>query len=72
MRRCHFASLQAIGILITIRSPRIARTFLPELKDLFGQMLLLAPSGWCAETGEDQPGRDQDPCRCFQAQSGQL
>jgi hypothetical protein len=42
MRRCPFASLQAPCIPTTIRSPRIARTFLPELKDLFVQVLLLA------------------------------
>src|SRR5213595_1905769 len=48
------------------------RTFLPELKDLFVQVLLLAPSGRRAETGHDQSGRDQDPCRCLQAQRGQL
>src|SRR5260370_748650 len=48
------------------------RTFLPELKDLFVQVLLLAKAGGCAEAGGDQSGRDQDPCRCLQAQGGQL
>ena len=43
------------------------RTFLPELKDLFVQVLLLAKAGGRTETGHDQPGRDQDPCRCLQA-----
>ncbi len=42
MRECRSASSQAICIPITIRSPRIARTFLPELKGLFVQVLLLA------------------------------
>src|SRR6266581_6717129 len=44
------------------------RTFLPELKDLFVQVLLLAASGGRAESRHDQPGRDQDPCGCLQAQ----
>src|SRR5258707_11669641 len=48
------------------------RTFLLELKDLFVQVLLLATSGGRAEIGNDQPGWDQDPCRCLQAQRGQL
>src|SRR5260370_21757165 len=38
------------------------RTFLPELKDLFVQVLLLAKAGRCVEAGHDQSGRDQDPC----------
>src|SRR6266702_7278323 len=42
MRRCPVASSQAICIPITIRWPRIARTFLPDLKHLFVQVLLLA------------------------------
>ena len=36
------ASSQATSILSMIRWPRIARTFLPELKELFVQVLLLA------------------------------
>jgi len=48
------------------------RTFLPELKDLFVQVLLLAKAGGGAEAGDDQSGRDQDPCRCLQAQRSQL
>src|SRR6266851_4799775 len=40
------------------------RTFLPELKELFVQVLLLAKAGRRAETGDDQPGRDQGACRC--------
>jgi hypothetical protein len=47
------------------------RTFLLELKDLFVQILLLAKAGGCVEAGHDQPGRDQDPCGCLQAQRGQ-
>ena len=47
-------------------------TFLPELKELFVQVLLLAKAGRCAETRDDQSGRDQGACRCLQAQSGQL
>jgi len=58
MRRCRFASSRAICIPTTIRSPRIARPFLPELKDLFVQVLLLAKAGWCAKTWHDQSGRD--------------
>ncbi len=38
------------------------RTFLPELKELFVQVLLLAKAGGCAEAGHDQSGWDQDPC----------
>src|SRR5216683_5403251 len=48
------------------------RTFLPELKDLFVQVLLLAKAGGRTETGDNQPGWDQGACRCFQAQSGEL
>jgi transposase len=40
------------------------RTFLPELKDLFVQVLLLAKAGRCAEIGYDQPRWNQGPCRC--------
>jgi hypothetical protein len=36
MRRCPSASSPATSIPTTIRGLRIARTFLPELKDLFG------------------------------------
>src|SRR5947199_8884811 len=43
------------------------RTFLLELKDLFVQVLLLAKAGGRAETGHDQPGRDESACRCLQA-----
>ena len=39
------------------------RTFLHELKDLFVQVLLLAPSGRCTETGDDQCRWDQGACR---------
>ncbi len=38
------------------------RTFLPELKELFVQVLLLAKAGGCAAAGHDQSGWDQDPC----------
>jgi transposase len=48
------------------------RTFLPELKDLFVQVLLLAKAGRCAQTGDNQPRWDQSACRCLQAQSSQL
>jgi Transposase DDE domain len=51
MRRCHFASSQAIGIPITIRSPRIACTFLPTLKELFVQVLLLAQEAGVLKLG---------------------
>ena len=47
------------------------RVFLPELKELFVQVLLLAKAGGRAESGHDQPGRDQAPCRCLQAQRDQ-
>jgi len=43
------------------------RTFLPELKELFVQVLLLAPSGGGTKARYDQPGRDQGACRCLQA-----
>src|SRR5215467_997721 len=39
------------------------RTFLPELKDLFVQVLLLATSGGRAEIGHDQSRWDQGTCR---------
>src|SRR2546422_2648204 len=64
MKGCRSASSQAICIPITRRSPRIARTFLPELKGLFVQVLLLAKAGGRAETGDDQSGRNQAACRC--------
>src|SRR2546421_7417128 len=51
MRPCPFASSPAICILTTIRSPRIARTFLPELKDLFVQVLLLAQEAGVLKLG---------------------
>ncbi len=40
------------------------RTFLPELRDLFVQVLLLATSGRHAEIGHDEPGRNESACRC--------
>jgi hypothetical protein len=64
MRPCPFAPLQAICIPITIRLQRIAHTFLPELKDLSVQVLLLAKAGRCAEIGYDQPRWDQGACQC--------
>jgi hypothetical protein len=51
MRRCRSASSRAICIPITIRWPRIARTFLPELKDLFVQVLLLAQEAGVLKLG---------------------
>jgi transposase len=39
------------------------RTFLPELKELFVQVLLLAKAGGRAEVGHDEPGWDQGACR---------
>src|SRR6266550_3814189 len=48
------------------------RTFLPELKELFVQVLLLAKAGGRPETGDHQPRWDQGACRRLQAQSGQL
>src|SRR4051812_48582493 len=51
MRRCRSASLQATCIPIMIRSPRIARTFLPELKGLFVQVLLLAQEAGVLKLG---------------------
>jgi hypothetical protein len=51
MRQCHSASSQATCIPITIRLPRIARTFLPELKDLFVQVLLLAQEAGVLKLG---------------------
>src|SRR5438034_11447900 len=38
------------------------RTFLPELKDLFVQVLLLAEAGGRAKARHDQPGWDEGPC----------
>jgi hypothetical protein len=64
MRPCLFAPLQAICIPTMIHLRRIARTFLPELKDLFVQVLLLAKAGRCAEIGYDQPRWDQGACQC--------
>ncbi len=40
------------------------RTFLPELKELFVQVLLLAKAGGGTKARHDQPGRDQGACRC--------
>src|SRR5258706_1743604 len=37
-----------------------------------GRVLLLATSGRRAEIGNDQPGWDQDPCRCLPAPRSQL
>jgi transposase len=39
-------------------------TFLPELKDLFVQVLLLAKAGGGAEAWHDQSRWDQGTCRC--------
>src|SRR2546421_7493005 len=51
MRRCRSASSRATCIPTTIRWPRIARTFLPELKDLFVQVLLLAQQAGVLKLG---------------------
>ena len=51
MRRFRFASSRAICIPTMIRSPRIARTFLPELKNLFVQVLLLAQEAGILKSG---------------------
>jgi hypothetical protein len=51
MRRCRSASSPATCIPITIRWPRIARTFLPELKELFVQVLLLAQEAGVLKLG---------------------
>src|SRR5713226_3552950 len=51
MRRCRSALLRATCIPIMIRWPRIARTFLPELKDLFVQVLLLAQEAGVLKLG---------------------
>ena len=49
------------------------RTFLAALKDLLVQVLVLAQEAGVLTLGQhDQPGRDQDPCRCLQEQRGQL
>src|ERR1700681_1564441 len=47
-------------------------TFMQDLKDLFVQVLSAFTGGGRAQIGYDQPGREQDPCRCIQAQSRQL
>jgi transposase len=47
-------------------------TFLPELKELFVQVLRLSRGAGRAESGHDPPGRDQHPCRCLPTQSRQL
>jgi Transposase DDE domain len=51
MRRCRSASSRATCIPTTIRWPRIARTFLPELKNLFVQVLLLAQEAGVLKLG---------------------
>src|SRR5437016_1322209 len=51
MRRCLFASSRATCIPIMRHWPRIARTFLPELKDLFVQVLLLAQEAGVLKLG---------------------
>src|SRR5438552_16538034 len=51
MRRCLFVSSPATCIPTTIHWPRIARTFLPELKDLFVQVLLLAQEAGVLKLG---------------------
>ncbi len=51
MRQCHSASSRATSIPTTIRWLRIARTFLPELKDLFVQVLLLAQEAGVLKLG---------------------
>src|SRR6266700_3670418 len=39
------------------------RTFLPELKDLFVQVLSAFTGGGCAEAWHDQPGWHEGACR---------
>src|SRR3954447_24877501 len=51
MRRCRSASSRATCIPTTIPWPRIARTFLPELKNLFVQVLLLAQEAGVLKLG---------------------
>ena len=51
MRRFRSASSRATCTPTTIRWPRIARTFLPELKDLFVQILLLAQEAGVLKLG---------------------
>src|SRR5438552_13610430 len=51
MRRCLFVSSPATCIPTTIHWPRIARTFLPELKDLLVQILLLAQEAGVLKLG---------------------
>src|SRR5579863_3193610 len=73
MRRCHFASSQAIGIPITRRSPRIARTFLPELKDQFGAPCSCSRKrAGVLKLGMISLDGTRAACRCLQVQSGVL
>src|SRR5260370_21331782 len=51
MRQCHSVSSQATSILIMIPWPRSARSFLPELKALFVQVLLLAQEAGVLKLG---------------------
>src|SRR5947209_5734109 len=51
LRRCRSASSRVTCTPTTIRWPRIARTFLPELKDLFVQVLLLAQEAGVLKLG---------------------
>jgi hypothetical protein len=51
MKQCPFASSRATCIPTTRRSPRIARTFLQDLKDLFVQVLLLAQEAGVLKVG---------------------
>jgi Transposase DDE domain len=51
MGQCHSALSRATSIPTTIPWPRIARTFLPELKDLFVQVLLLAQEAGVLKLG---------------------
>src|SRR5947209_3104498 len=72
MKQSHSASSPATSIPTTIRWRRIARTFLPELKDLFVQARLAGAGGGRVETGDDQPGWNQGACRCLPAPRSQL
>jgi len=51
MRRCRSALSRATCTPTTIHWPPIARTFLPELKDLFVQVLLLAQEAGVLKLG---------------------
>jgi len=48
------------------------RTFLPELKDLFVQVLLLAQEAGVLKLGTISLDGTRDACRCFPAPRGQL